>query len=785
VPAESVQPIGPRGKQVLVVALSLFVLYVIWQVTRFGGAANATLISDSFSLPVGLLTVVTCTAASRRSRVDRALSRAWGFFAVAMCGYFAGNVLVLYQDATEHVSNAGAWSDLFFYAFLFAGIVRFGSSRRSSVRRWLFGFDTVILALSCSAVLWYLIAGPSASARGHSIPTVLYSIAYPIGDVLVLLAVVRTIELGVRTSSRRAVEAIALGMVVYLVSDTIIGYTGLHGGYGTSDHVGIIAMAAATVLAIAPVFQRAITSRDAVSMVAPPFARSVVGWISYAAAAAVFGLVFVIQRHLRFFPDLSVLGVAVLVGGLLAASGILGRRALLGEQARSHALAGELRQQAFYDNLTGLANRELFNERLEHALARRRSLSVSHAVVMVELDDFKSVNDSLGHGAGNALLQTIASRLSGAVRRGDTVARVGGDDFAILLEDVGGPQAAIEIVEFLLAAVHEPVEIAGRALSPAVSVGIALTEEEPRSGDDLLRFADTALYQAKTQAHRRYCLFETAMQTVIVERVELEADLRGAARRGELRVFYQPIVDLGSSELRGFEALVRWVHPTRGLLSPDAFIPLAERCGLVHEVDTWVLYTACAEARRWQQESSQLSEIAVHVNLSPMQLHEPDLLETIGDALSSTGLEARLLTLELVESSVVDDLELAQNRLTELKTLGVHIAVDDFGTGYSSLSHLRTLPIDELKIDKSFIAAMGTSIQANTLVHSLVQLGTALGISTVAEGIEDAEQLVRLEQEEGLQGQGYLFARPLDHDGLRAYLADQLSAMAKRPLVSS
>jgi diguanylate cyclase (GGDEF)-like protein len=372
---------------------------------------------------------------------------------------------------------------------------------------------------------------------------------------------------------------------------------------------------------------------------------------------------------------------------------------------------------------------------------------------MLDLDGFKSVNDTLGHKAGDDLLRITADRLRGIVRRGDTVARFGGDEFVLLLEDVTGATETVELVEHLLNAVRQPTTVAGRELVSEASIGIALTDEEPRTVDELLRYADTAMYLAKQEGGSHYRVFETAMQTALAERSALEADLPGAAERGELRVFYQPILDLASQKVRGFEALVRWMHPTRGLLLLEAFVPLAEQSGVIHEIDTRVLNESTAEASRWQSQSPDFAQVAVHVNLSPLQLDEPDLLETVAEALSASGLAPHPLTLELLESSVVDDLELAKARLTELKALGVRMAVDDFGTGYSSLSHLRTLPIDELKIDRSFIAAMESSGQARTLVHSLIQLAAALGIDTVAEGIEDSEQLLWLRNENCLQGQ--------------------------------
>ena len=467
----------------------------------------------------------------------------------------------------------------------------------------------------------------------------------------------------------------------------------------------------------------------------------------------------------------------VAAGVFVVLSTICGRRALQRERARNQDLLAEVGHLAFHDSLTGLSNRILFSERLEHALSRRRGPFMVHAVLVIDLNGFRSINDLLGRQAGDEVLRVVADRLRGAVRRGDTVARFGADEFAILFEDVNGEDSVRALVEHLLEVIRQPVVFAERRVVLESSIGIAVTGAQPNSAEELLRFADTAMHEAKQRRQSHYFFFETAMQIALADRVQLEADLRGAGRRGELRVLYQPIIDLNSQKPIALEALVRWMHPARGILEPADFLSLAEHGGLIHEIDTWVLRQACVEASRWQHEDPFFAHIGVHVNLSPLQLREPDLVESVLSALSLSGLDACSLTLELLESSVVDDLELAHARLSELKEHGVRISVDDFGTGYSSLSHLRTLPIDELKIDRSFIAAMQSSTQARTLVHSLIQLGAALGIATVAEGIEEIEQLRHLQEEECLFGQGYLLSLPLDRDAIQRYLdADRESA---------
>jgi diguanylate cyclase (GGDEF)-like protein len=471
----------------------------------------------------------------------------------------------------------------------------------------------------------------------------------------------------------------------------------------------------------------------------------------------------------------------VVAGVLVVYSTIRGHRALQEERARNEDLQAELGHWAFHDRLTGLSNRTLFSERLGHALSRRRGPFMVHAVLVIDLNGFKSINDSLGREGGDEVLRVVADRLRGTVRQGDTVARFGADEFAILFEDVNGENSVRVLVEHLLEVIRQPIVIAERELVLESSIGIAVTGAQPNSAQELLRFADTAMREAKQRRQSHYFFFEAAMQIALAERVQLEADLRGAVRRGELCVLYQPIIELASQKTIAFEALVRWMHPVKGILEPAGFLSLAEHGGLIHEIDTWVLHQACVEANRWQHENPSFAPIGVHVNLSPLQLREPDLVETVLGALSLAGLEARSLTLELLESSVVDDLELAHARLSELKRHGVRISVDDFGTGYSSLSHLRTLPIDELKIDQSFIAAMESSSQARTLVHSLIRLGAALGIATVAEGIEEVQQLRHLQDEECLFGQGYLFSLPLDREELPLYLAGDRESVRPRP----
>jgi diguanylate cyclase (GGDEF)-like protein/PAS domain S-box-containing protein len=422
-------------------------------------------------------------------------------------------------------------------------------------------------------------------------------------------------------------------------------------------------------------------------------------------------------------------------------------------------LEDQLVHQAFHDGLTGLANRTLFAERVERALGRSGSSQV--AVLFIDLDDFKHVNDSLGHHAGDQLLAATAGRLHGCLRPTDTAARLGGDEFAVLLERVTDAEAAEAVAARVLDTLHQPFGLHGRTIPINASIGVAVGRTGVDLADELLRNADVAMYAAKAGGKDRYELFRPEMHTDMLQRLELLTELAGAADRDELVLHYQPIVDLMSGRITRLEALVRWDHPTRGLIGPLEFIPLAEEQGLIGPIGRWVLLEACRQARRWQDQFPDAPALAVHVNLSGRQLQEPSLVEEVVEALEATGLLARLLTLEITETVLMADTEVMSRRLRELKGLGVHLAIDDFGTGYSSLSYLRRFPIDMLKIDKAFVDGIGRGREDNTLAHAIVNLSHTLQLHTIAEGIELPEQATHLAALGCQDGQGYHFARPL------------------------
>jgi diguanylate cyclase (GGDEF)-like protein len=436
------------------------------------------------------------------------------------------------------------------------------------------------------------------------------------------------------------------------------------------------------------------------------------------------------------------------------------------ERTRAEAA---LQHQAFHDVLTGLPNRALFLDRLEHALARARRREGTVGVLFLDLDRFKLVNDSLGHAAGDLLLVTVAERLKGCLRDEDTVARLGGDEFAILLGEVAEPSTALHMAERIIQTLTAPFRLDGHDIVTATSIGIA-TSTPTQTPAEMLRDADAALYRAKAKGRGRYEVFDETMNAQALERLELEADLRAALERGEFMVYYQPKIALATGRVEGLEALVRWQHPRRGLITPAAFIPLAEETGLIRPLGQWVLEEACRQTQQWHQHMPGL-QVVTSINLSARQFQQPTLVEDVAAALRQSGVDPACIQLEITESVAMEDAEAAVAVLQQLKALGVQLAIDDFGTGYSSLAYLKRFPVDELKIDRAFVSGLLQDSEDASIVNAVASLGHALNLSIVAEGIETADESRQVQALGCEIGQGYYFAEPLPHTEAHAYLA--------------
>ena len=460
-----------------------------------------------------------------------------------------------------------------------------------------------------------------------------------------------------------------------------------------------------------------------------------------------------VRRDGTEFPMMVSTSAITVDGSAPTISGIIRD---LSDQKRIEA---QLAHQGLHDALTGLPNRVMLTDRLEQALARVRRHDRMFGVLFVDLDRFKSVNDTLGHTVGDQLLIEAAARIRSAVRETDTVARLGGDEFVVLCEDIESVHQATDFAARIIAALRAPFRFGDEDTHVSASIGIALSAADTKTADAILANADIAMYRAKDNGRNRYELFDATMQQWITTQAALETALRQSLARNELRLFCQPFIEADTGTISGFEALLRWERPGFGLMTPDEFIPIAEESGLIVDIGRWVLDEACRHAASWARRWPD-KRLGIAVNVSSRQLLNGDILDIVNGALERTGLDPTLLTLELTESTLIDDALGAQALLRELQGLGLELALDDFGTGYSSLTYLRAFPIDILKIDKSFIHAIGTEREDTAIVAAVIALAKNLGLSVVAEGVESREQLAVLIDMQCRYFQGYLFSHP-------------------------
>jgi diguanylate cyclase (GGDEF)-like protein len=489
-------------------------------------------------------------------------------------------------------------------------------------------------------------------------------------------------------------------------------------------------------------------------------------------------------------------GVSVTLGGKRTPFGVLGAHSaakrtfrkdevdflqaianVLAEAVVRQSAERRVRHQALHDPLTGLPNRSLLLDRLNHWAARAERDRSTAAMLFVDLDNFKVINDALGHDRGDRLLCAVAERLTAELRPSDTIARVGGDEFVVFCEDIASEHEALAMVDRLVRALEAPFDLGGQSQHATASIGIALGDGQTLP-EALIRNADVAMYRAKERGRARYELFDDEMRERSVSWLETEGELRRAIENGELHNVYQPIVWPRSGRIVGFEALVRWHHPERGVVSPADFIPVAEQSGLIVPLGNVVLEQACAEAVRWNRKrvASAREPLRVAVNFSPRQLSHPHAVATVVDTLERTGLAPELLCVEITESALVEDGAATLGTLEALKQLGVRLALDDFGTGYSSLTYVRRFPIDTLKIDRSFIDGIAGSSEDEAIVTAVLSMGRALGVQVVAEGVETEEQATRLRTLGCKLAQGYLFSRPVQPDAIDGLLAANVRA---------
>jgi diguanylate cyclase (GGDEF)-like protein/PAS domain S-box-containing protein len=522
-----------------------------------------------------------------------------------------------------------------------------------------------------------------------------------------------------------------------------------------------------------------LVGRELAGMVAPDEAQRVVAFVASVAAhdnGRPASAEFRVRNAQREWRDVEALGT-----NLLGDEQIEGIVLNIRDISERKAFQAELEHQAFHDPLTGLPNRALFRNRVAHALASQRRSELPVTVLFLDVDDFKVVNDSLGHAAGDEVLREVARRIDDCMRPVDTAARLGGDEFAILLHESESDLQAVEVAQRLMSALSAPIPLQGRTVSIAASVGIALGEHgaaSPRDAEELLRNADAAMHMAKESGKAQHRIFEPDMHAAALARLELKADLQRALEAGEFTLRYQPIMDLRRGEMAGMEALVRWEHPQRGTVAPLEFVPLLEETGMIVQVGHHVLREACAWAARVQRECPRQPPLSMAVNVSVAQLQRAEFIDEVRGALADSAIEPASLTLELTESVMMADMELSLMRLNALRELGVKLAIDDFGTGYSSLNYVRQFPVDVLKIDRSFLADRNPEV--TELTAAIVQVARIFKLKAVAEGIESDGQLEQLRGIECDYGQGFHFAEPLTGQAILEMAAAQDDVRVRR-----
>jgi diguanylate cyclase (GGDEF)-like protein len=614
--------------------------------------------------------------------------------------------------------------------------------------------DAAIVVVGGASLMWHFVIGPVVNQSGMSSLAHVAAVAYPVSDLMVFAVLVRLVfALRHRTASMRFLLA---GIASLLAADTLLAIQLSSGSYHFGGPVDGMWMAYYALIAVAALHPsaRQLSRRSA----------AVENGISSARLAVMCGvvlvgpLVFVTSRR----------GAAFVAAASVVAFVLVMTR-MMGLNRRLMSAGVELQRRASTDLLTGLTNRAEFRSRLQLALARTEVRAGDVALLFIDLDDFKDVNDTLGHAAGDDLLAVVADRLRQVVRSGDLVARLGGDEFAVLLQGPDAIAHAMTVGERAVDALGEPVDVNGTSVRVGASVGLA-TSCDGSDLDRLMREADVAMYTAKSLGKNRFERYDGALHDAVSERLSLTADVEYAAARGELVVDYQPVVELATGVVLGVEALVRWQHPTRGLLPPSAFIGIAEETGAIAAIGSWVLETGAHDLRAWQRRYD-LPELVLNVNASVRELEAPGFAQHVAAVLGRAGLDPRSLVVEVTESVFADPAAGAAKALAALRSMGARVALDDFGTGYCNIAYLRTLPVDIIKIDRSFISGDSGDDRDYVLVEAILDFGSRLGLDTVAEGIEQVDQLLRLQTIGCRSGQGFLLSRPVPGSAIEQLLA--------------
>ncbi|GAA1034894.1 hypothetical protein GCM10009557_40930 [Virgisporangium ochraceum] len=735
----------------------LLVVQQAWFFGRWGGDELSSLVTDASYVPLAVVFTVLAARVALSKRQEVRTRRAWRVITVAFACQLAAHCAWFVQSHVLHVTGYPSVADycfLLFSPFMFAGLLMLPGQHRRRQDRQKLALDALIVGAGGFIAIWYLLLGPILNAPGMSGWERTFTAALPIGDLLLVLAMSTAMLRRHQPDVPAPLRLLAGSIALTATADVSYSWIQLNGGFTGGSWPDLLWLAGCFLLVVAADQQYRRPHRPA-----PRHGnRNAVFVLPYVASVAAYLLLAAQASHLPLNP----------YGGMILGSAVL---TLLVMARQLHALRDN-RELAVTDGLTGLANRVLVTERLAQLSHQPIRAGRYTAVLLIDLDRFKPINDTFGHEAGDAVLVAAADAMRAVIREGDLAGRLGGDEFALVLRNLPSRDVAGAAAARLLNALRTPVIFGDQVLMIEASIGVAVHDDPDTSGDTLLQRADTALYAAKRAGRGRFEYYSDVMDTKA-----REAELRRAIADDELVVFFQPAVALDTGELRAVEALVRWNHPTRGLLGPAAFIDLAEETGAVVPLGAWVLRRACQEAADWRAALPGAEPLRLTVNLSPKQVAQADLVQTVEKILADTAFPPDRLTLEITESVILSPDQLTVDRLEALRDLGIQLAVDDFGTGYSALSYLRRLPVTVLKIDRSFVTGIADDPEARSVCEAVVHLGNAFRMNVVAEGIETAEQAAALIDMGCSVGQGFHFHRPLPPAEAAALVRDRFAAV--------
>lgn len=757
------------------VAAILLGLFVIWVASHPGVHRSTADIDAVVKLVVAALASASCVVFGRRAAPQVRLAWMWiGAFAAVWA--VGAAVLTWYDFGKNGAVPFPSAADAGFLAALplaAIGVLLFSSAPGPGVSRARMLLDGVIVAGSLLIVSWTTALGTVYHSGSGTVFSQAIGLAYPISDVIVATVGVSVLAQG-RSRQQVPPVLVVAGLLCLTVADSSLAYLSHLTSFRYDVLVDAGRVAGFMLIALAPIWplDPNTTARDEVEGPSPWQVALPYLFVAIAIFAAT--LKGTQSRHLDLFDVIA--GLCVIAAVLTRLVLTLVENLRLTSQMRYavttlRANQVELVHYALHDSLTGLPNRVLFGDRIEHALARRSSPTRRVAVMLCDLDSFKDVNDTLGHSSGDEVLIAAADRLSSCVRPADTVARVGGDEFAILIDDASGVDEVASVGARVCSAMRTPFTVAGRDFIVQVSVGIAMANQYDTRSEKLLQDADVALYATKDAGGNDYTFFEPRLGKAYVDRLGLQAELSVALDNGELFMEYQPVVELASGRTVGVEALLRWRHPRRGVLKPVDFLPVADNSGIAVQIGAWVLGEALQQLRGWRERTPSAARLWTAVNVSARQLASGDLVRAVSKAIDASGLEPESLHIELAESAVIDLVDWSLLVLTELKNLGATLEIDGFGTGYSSLAYLKQLPIDGVKIDRVFVDGLGTDGRDAVIIEAVVSLAHALQLKVAAAGVETSRQLEWLRTLGCDYGQGYQWSIPLPAADLERWLS--------------